>query len=117
MIIQDHHVNHTKIAEIVADSVVLQDVEGALDLIGNLTYQGYEKIILHEKNIIPQFFDLKTKLAGEILQKFVQYRMAIVIIGDFSKYRSASLNDFILESNRGNRINFFSSLEAALNSK
>lgn len=117
MIIKDHHVNHTKVAEIVADSVVLQDVEGALDLIGNLAYQGYEKIILHEKNIIPQFFDLKTKLAGEILQKFDQYRMPIVIIGDFSKYHSASLNDFILESNRGNHINFFPSLEAALNLK
>lgn len=68
-------------------------------------------MILHQKNITPAFFDLKTKLAGEILQKFTQYQMQLVIVGDFEKYQSNSLNDFIYESNKGKQINFVKHVE------
>jgi len=82
--------------------------------LGNLNYQGFDKIIIHEKNIIPDFFDLKTKIAGEILQKFTQYQMPLTIVGDFSKYNSKSLNDFIYESNKGRQVNFVASLSEAI---
>jgi len=87
-----------------------------LDLLGNLYYQDFDKIIIHEKNITPDFFDLKNKLAGDILQKFSQYRMPLAIVGDFSKFESKSLNDFIYESNNGKQVNFVSSISEALNS-
>ncbi|MDO4771844.1 DUF4180 domain-containing protein, partial [Porphyromonas sp.] len=62
----------------------------------------------------PDFFDLKTKIAGDILQKFSQYQMPLVIVGDFSKYKSKSLNDFIFECNKGKQINFVRDLGSAL---
>ena len=114
MKIKDHYINNTKVAEIIADSVVIQNIEEALDLIGNIGYQGYHQMIIHEKNIVPDFFDLKTKIAGEILQKFIQYQMPLIIVGNFSKYDSKSLNDFIFESNKGKNINFVSSQSEAL---
>jgi hypothetical protein len=40
--------------------------------------------------------------------------MKLAITGDFSKYKSKSLQDFIRESNKGNRIYFLDSVEAAL---
>ena len=55
------------------------------------------------------FFDLKNGIAGEILQKFSNYRVSLIIVGDFSKYASKSLNDFIYESNKGRHINFVAS--------
>lgn len=79
-----------------------------------VTYQGFDKIILHEENIVPEFFDLKTKLAGEVLQKFVQYRMPLAVVGDFSKYTSKSLRDFIYECNQGRQVNFVQELSRAL---
>ncbi|MBK7711477.1 MAG: DUF4180 domain-containing protein [Bacteroidales bacterium] len=77
-------------------------------------YLDAGKMIIYEYQIDPSFFDLKTGLAGEILQKFSNYRMQLAIIGDFSKYRSKSLQDFVRECNKGNRIFFLESKEAAI---
>lgn len=114
MQIETHHSNGIQVAEIITDKIILQSVDDGLDLLGNLHYQRFEKIIVHEKNIAPEFFDLKTRLAGDILQKFVQYQMPLVIIGDFSKFDSQSLHDFIFESNKGKQINFVNNLSEAI---
>lgn len=116
MEIQTHNINNTKIAEVLADDIVLRTTKDGLDLLGNLYYQGYDKIIIHMKNITPDFFDLKNGIAGEILQKFSQYGMPLVVIGDFSKNESKSVNDFIYESNKGKQINFIPTLSEALKS-
>lgn len=114
MEIKIHERNNRKIAEILSDKIILNTLEDGLDLLGNLYYQGFEKIVIHEKNITPEFFDLKTKLAGDILQKFAQYQMPLTIVGDFTRFKSKSLNDFIFESNKGKQINFATSLTEAL---
>lgn len=114
MQVKTHTIENIKIAEIISEDILLSSVEDALNLIGNFSYQGFDKVIIYEKNITPNFFDLKTKIAGDILQKFVQYRMSLIIIGDFSKYESKSLKDFIFESNKGKRINFLSSISEVI---
>ena len=114
MEIKIHTIDDRKIAEIISDDIVLQTVEDAVDLIGNMSYQGFDKLIIHEENIISDFFELKNKIAGNILQKFSQYSMPLAIIGDFEKYESKSLNDFIFESNKGKQINFVTTVEDGL---
>lgn len=114
MEIKAHKTKTLNIAEVISDEVILKNLDDGLDLIGNLSYQGFDKIIIHEKNISADFFDLKTKLAGDILQKFIQYRMALAIVGEFKKYKSRSLNEYIFESNKGKTINFVASVEEAL---
>lgn len=109
-----HSINNIKIGEITSDKIILKTTEDGLTLLGDLYYQGYDKIILHEKNITPKFFDLKTGIAGEILQKFAQYRIPLAIVGDFSKYTSNSLRDFIFESNKGKFISFVYTREEAI---
>ena len=114
MRIETHRIGQAKVAEIQAEGLVLTSVEDGLSLLGDLYYQGFDKIILHEENIVPEFFDLKTKLAGEVLQKFVQYRMLLAVVGDFSKYTSKSLRDFIYECDQGRQVNFVQELSSAL---
>lgn len=114
MQINTHPINGIKAAEIVSNEIILTTIEDSLDLLGNLYYQGFDKIIIYEKNITPEFFDLKTRIAGDILQKFVQYQMPLVIVGDFSKFNSKSLHDFIFESNKGKQINFVSDLSETI---
>ena len=114
MEIKIHTIDNRKIAEIISDDIVLQTVEDAVDLIGNMSYQGFDKLIIHEENMISDFFELKNKIAGDILQKFSQYSMPLAIIGDFEKYESKSLNDFIFESNKGSQINFVTTVEDGL---
>lgn len=113
MVIQLLELKGTNIAQIISDKIVINDTQDALDLIANAGYLGSRKIIIHEKNIAPDFFDLKTKIAGEILQKFSTYGFQLAIVGDFKKYNSKSLSDFIYESNKYGRINFASSVDEA----
>lgn len=114
MNIKTHEINNTKIAEVVSDKIIIQSAQDGLDLLGNIYYQDFDKIIMYEENITPEFFDLKTKIAGEILQKFSNYRVRLAIVGNFSKYDSKSIKDFIFESNKTQHINFVETLEEAL---
>ena len=82
-----------------------------LDLMANAPSRY---ILLHKRNVCEDFFDLKSRLAGEILQKAINYSVHFGIIGDFSLYKSKSLRDFIYESNRGRQIIFVESLEKGL---
>lgn len=115
MIIKSHHIDDTKIAEVISDEIIIRSAQDGLDLMGNIYYQGFDKVVLYEENITPDFFDLKTKIAGEILQKFSNYRIGLAIVGDFSKYESKSMKDFIFESNKTKHVNFVEMLEDALN--
>ena len=109
-----HKINDSGIAELSADEIIIRNADDALDLLGNVYYQGFDAMILHQKNITPDFFDLQNKMAGEMLQKFSNYRMRLVIVGDFAHFDSRSLQDFIRESNQGKTVNFVTSLEQAL---
>ncbi|MNC73477.1 hypothetical protein D3C75_1246860 [compost metagenome] len=57
---------------------------------------------------------MKTRLAGEILQKFINYSVKSAIVGDFSVYSSKGLKDFIYECNNGRDIFFLSTEEEAI---
>ncbi|WP_330442671.1 DUF4180 domain-containing protein [Flavobacterium sp. C4GT6] len=114
MEIKTHQTDNLTIAEIISQNIIITTVEDGTDLVGNLYYQGFDKAILYERNITPAFFDLKTRMAGEILQKFSNYKIWLAIVGDFSKYESKSLNDFIFESNKGSAVNFVATIEEGL---
>ncbi|NLT94579.1 MAG: DUF4180 domain-containing protein [Clostridia bacterium] len=99
--------NNIEIAIVNSENVVITDVQSALDLIATVEYEtGCSRIIINKSLICEEFFNLSTKIAGEILQKFINYRKKIAIVGDFSKYTSKSLKDFIYECNRGKDIFF-----------
>jgi hypothetical protein len=114
MEVKIHIHNNKKIAEVISETVLIKNASDGLDLMGNLYYQDVDKIILHQKNITSEFFDLKNGLAGEILQKFSNYRVRLAIVGDFSSYTSKSITDFMFESNKMGQINFVKSVDEAL---
>ena len=87
--------NDVKIAEIISHEIILRNVQDALDLMADADYQGARCIVVYEKNIDPSFFELKSGLAGDILQKYVNYRIKLAVVGSFEKYGSKSLSAFI----------------------
>lgn len=103
----------TKIAEVLSESILISTVEDALNLMADIYYQGYDAIILHEATIMSAFFDLKSGIAGEILQKFSNYPMRLAIVGDFATYQSKSFNDFF-ERSKNRKINFVGSQSDSL---
>jgi Domain of unknown function (DUF4180) len=114
MNIKTHQINKVNIAEVISDEIILANLSDGLDLLGNLYFDGYDKIIIYETNISPDFFDLKTGIAGEILQKFSNYRVQLAIVGDFGKYQNQSFKDFVFESNKLGQINFVGTITEAL---
>ena len=109
-----HIINNKTIAELTDKNFIINEVQDALDLMADLGSQGYDRMIICERNLAKDFFDLKTGLVGEILQKFSNYKVKLAIVGDFSKYTSKSLRDSIRESNRGKMIFFAEDLQSAL---
>ena len=104
----------SNIAEIISPEIIFYNSQETVELLINCAYQGAEKIIIHADQLMPDFFDLKTGIAGEILQKVSTYQLRLAIVGNFSHYTSKSLQDFIFESNKVGRVSFVASVEEAV---
>ena len=107
--------NNIEIAVVSSSEILITDVQSALDFMATVRYDaGCDRIILNKSSICEDFFHLSTKLAGEILQKFINYHVKIAVVGDFSAYKSESLKAFIYESNKGKDIFFLSDEKQAI---
>lgn len=90
-----------------SEDVVIRDVQSAIDFIMTIKYEtNCNKIALNKEAVVEDFFILSKGLAGEILQKFINYQTKFAIYGDYSKYTSKPLKDFIYESNNGKDVFF-----------
>ncbi|MCI8940542.1 MAG: DUF4180 domain-containing protein [Dorea sp.] len=107
--------NNTEIAVIHSSELLITDISSALDLIMTVRYEtGCTNIVINKEAITNDFFILSTCLAGEILQKFINYGIRLAIYGDFSDYTSKPLKDFMCESNRGKDIYFQPNVSLAI---
>lgn len=90
-----------------SNELIIKDAQSAIDFIMNIKYEtNCNKIALNKESVIEDFFILSRGLAGEILQKFINYQTKFAIYGDYSKYTSKPLKDFMYESNNGKDIFF-----------
>jgi hypothetical protein len=93
----------------------INNVQKALDLMATAQYQGdSDALVIYKESLAEDFFNLKTRFAGEVLQKFSNYRVRLAIVGDFSVYDSKALRDFIYECNKGNQVFWVSNLDEAM---
>jgi len=104
-----------KIAVVKNKTTLITDEQSAVDFMSEaLEKTGCDRVIV-DKCIVPEeFYDLSSGLAGSILQKFVNYRVKIAFVGDFSVYESRSLRDFIYESNKGSNVFFLPTQQEAI---
>jgi len=110
-----HRQDNSVVAIIESNELLLTDVQTAFQFLSDVYEEtGCSKLIIKKESIPEAFFDLKTKLAGEILQKFVNYQTKLAIVGDFQSITSKSLHDFIYESNKGHDFCFVATEEEAL---
>ena len=103
------------IVYIESEDVLIFDSQSALDFLMTVIYEkDCTKIIVDKKMINEEFFKLSSGIAGEVLQKFINYRSKLAIIGDFSRYTSKPLHDFIYECNKGKDIFFLPNEKQAI---
>jgi len=98
-----------------SNKIEICDAQSALDLMATVRYEHEcDRIAINKEAVCEDFFILSSGIAGEILQKFSNYRFKAAIYGDFSGYKSKPLHDFIYESNNGNSIFFTTTAQEAL---
>ena len=97
--------------EVISSEVIVKNDQDALNLMSAVSS---DYIILHEYNFRKDFFDLSTRIAGEVLQKLTNYHVKLAIIGDYEKFQSKSFKDFIYESNKIGEHIFVKSIEEVI---
>ena len=98
-----------------SNEIVITDAQSALDVLMSAKYDiGTKNIVVDKKLITEDFFILSKGLAGESLQKYVNYGGRIAIYGDYSHYTSKPLKDFIYESNKGKDVFFVTTRDEAV---
>lgn len=92
----------------------LGTTQDALDLIGEAFGQEIDVMVVPVGRFVPEFFQLRSRLAGEFIQKFVTYGIKFAIIGDIAPQtaQSDALRDFVRESNRGTSVFFLPDFDA-----
>ncbi|WFE35698.1 DUF4180 domain-containing protein [Micromonospora sp. WMMD975] len=85
----------------------------ALDLIG-AAFAGASVVAVPAQRLDPRFFALGTRFAGEVMQKFVTYRLRLAVVGDISAHlaESGALRALVAESNRHDQVWFVPDLAA-----
>ena len=98
-----------------SDEPVITDAQSAIDLLMSAQYDvGSKDIVIPKQLVVEDFFILSTGLAGEVLQKYVNYGGRMAIYGDYSRYTSKPLRDFMYESNKGRDFFFVSTRDEAV---
>jgi len=84
------------------------------DYIGAAWENQAALVAIPVERLAADFFHLRTGLAGEAIQKFVNYRIRLAVVGDIARFVEASgpLRDFVIESNRGEHVWFVADMDA-----
>lgn len=90
------------------DGRKLNGGDTALDLIGDAMGCHAEVVAVPVERVADEFFALRSGVAGDVVQKFVNYRLRLVIVGDIVSHvaDSDALRDFVREANRGTQMWF-----------
>lgn len=106
-----------RILQYPAEGSPLGNVSSSLELISAARSQRAEMVAVPVERLGEEFFQLKSGIAGEVLQKFVTYQLRVAIVGDIASASAASkaLHDFVVECNRGSDVWFVYDLEELKN--
>jgi len=102
------NLNDTSVLDCRLDEVTLRSAQDARDLIGTALGRQSSIVIVSSDQCGDGFFDLSTGVAGDTVQKFVNYGIRLIVVGDINDRaaKSTSLRDFVRECNRGRQIWF-----------
>jgi hypothetical protein len=67
---------------------------------------GAEGLILSEADLAPEFFDLRSGLAGELFQKFTNYRIRLAIVLPDPQPYGERFSELVYEHRSHNLIRF-----------
>ncbi|GAA4780665.1 hypothetical protein GCM10023200_12400 [Actinomycetospora chlora] len=84
--------------------------EAVLDVVGQALGDGAEVVAIPASRLDPAFAQLASGVAGAVVQKFVNYRLRLVVVGTLGA-TSGPVADWVREANRGRELWFVADLD------
>jgi hypothetical protein len=108
-----YELHGARVLELAPDETRVRTYSDAVETVGKSFENRATVVVIPVACLDDEFFQLKTRIAGELIQKFVQYRRHVVILGDISRHlaESSALRAFVAESNRGKEVWFLATRE------
>jgi PadR family transcriptional regulator, regulatory protein AphA len=109
------HIENIPYIEVLPESNLIAGEQDALSWIALCGEEKTSKLLIHAENLTPDFFDLSTGIAGEILLKFVNYYIRVAAILTPELVNRGKFREMVLETNRGSDFRVFSDRKQAEN--
>jgi hypothetical protein len=93
--------NGKRYVECLAGKACIESERDALDWVAICGETESSGLLLHAGNLSPDFFDLKTGLAGAVLQKFVTYGVRVAAVLPQELVGKGRFWEMVIEANRG----------------
>ncbi|MBN2257855.1 MAG: DUF4180 domain-containing protein [Anaerolineaceae bacterium] len=87
----------------------------ALELIGFCGENETDRLLIHAGNLTADFFDLHTRVAGNILLKLANYRITLAAVIPKDKIGNGHFSEMVMETNRGREFRVFDTRKEAVN--
>lgn len=107
--------NGRKYIECASAETPIRNEQNALDLIAACFENNINLLMLHVEALADDFFKLRTGLAGNILQKFINYHIKVSVVVTDNQKVKGKFKEFSNESNKGNSFRVFDSKNEAEN--
>lgn len=102
-----------KYIELISAANPLHTENDALDLIALCWEHEVYALMIHYAALSEDFFNLKTKAAGDIIQKFINYNIKAAAIVPQETTQKGRFKEMAMETNKGNHFRLFESKEEA----
>lgn len=83
-------------------------------VVGGCLENGSQSVLLDESAIPVEFFDLGSRLAGELLHKLGTYRIRLAAVVADPSLHPRHFQEFLRETNRGTQFRFFATRQKAV---
>lgn len=107
--------NNKKYIECNSAETLLRSEQDVLDLIVACSENNTHLLMLHSEVLSDDFFKLRTGMAGQVLQKFINYQVKVAVVLTREQKIKGKFKELIAESNRGNDFRVFINIPEAEN--
>lgn len=113
MVARYSELHGNRVVELLANGTALRTERDAVDVISAAAEHAADVVVIPVQRLDADFFRLRTGIAGQVIQKFLTYRLRLVIVGDISAHlqESSALRDFVYECNKGSNVWFLAHLD------
>ncbi|MBP1991641.1 DUF4180 domain-containing protein [Paenibacillus eucommiae] len=110
---QIREIDSKKYIELISTTEPLSTENDALDLVALCWEHETYALMIHYTALSEDFFKLKTKLAGNMIQKFINYGIKAAVIIPQETIQTARFKEMAMETNKGNHFRLYESKEEA----